>query len=520
MSLVPVSARTKGVTFSQLRHPNIVAVLLALIPSLIKLLYYPHNIGSDDAYIHLQIARNIFSGHSWGLNPNMPVNMSSSPAFTLLLTLVSALTVHTIPVMQILSCLVSTIGLLLLYFTVRSETSSATIGLASEAAAALSCDLWRWNGTLMEASLAFFILALLLFLARGSRITLWRQLGAGVVAGFAILLRPELSLAAALYAVVSLFRTEPRKRPASLLVLFAGSATLVLPWIFFARRNFNSWLPTTFYAKSVPHLILWNPYLLKQMLQLTGESFLWPALTMVWLICLLASRRSKLLWRSYLLPVGLLSSVIGFYYLKTPGLESPGRYLLPFLPCAALIFGLILRDSASNIGHRRLLTIVSTAIALQCATSLAINQIYLAPALQRFESEYADTMRTAANFMAERICSPEETVLAELDVGVLAYAANGRFRIYDGGGLASPELAHLPPAEQVQRVQPAYLIESQGDQAAEWDGKSGGRVHSIWSRRYKQHSISQSIPYLFANIYSTSLGHEPGTKTDSHCHTF
>jgi hypothetical protein len=76
-------------------------------------------------------------------------------------------------------------------------------------------------------------------------------------------------------------------------------------------------------------------------------------------------------------------------------------------------------------------------------------------------------------------------------------------------GLASPELIHLTPAQQLQLLQPTYLIESQGDQAVEWDRKDGGRLHSIWYRRYKQHSISQGIPYLFANIYSTSLGQEP-----------
>jgi hypothetical protein len=505
----PISAKNSSETFYQLCNPNVAAVILALLPSAIKLLYYPHNIGSDDAYIHLQVARNILSGHGWGLNPDIPVNMSSSPAFTLLLTLVSALTTHAIPVMQMLSCLASFLGALLIFITVHSETKSVSIGLASEAVAALSCDLWRWNGTLMEASFAFFIVALFLFLARGTRITLWRQLGTGLVAGLAILLRPELSLATALYAVISSPRTDPRRRIPSLLAFFAGSACLVLPWIFFSRRSFNSWLPTTFYAKSVPHLILWNPHLLKQMLELTGESFFWPALTMAWLISVLIWQRSRPDWQPYLLPVGLLLSVIGFYYLKTPGLESPGRYLLPFLPCAALIFGLILRDSASYIGYKRLLAIASTVAALQFATSLAINQIFLAPTLQRFESEYADTVRSAANYLAGRIRSPQETVLAEVDVGVLAYAANGRFRIYDGGGLASPELARLTPAEQVQLVQPAYLIQSQGARTAEWEATMEGRLHSIWSRRYKQHSISQRPPYLFANIYAVSFDQKP-----------
>jgi hypothetical protein len=120
------------------RSLNITAILLALIPSLIKLLYYPHNIGSDDAYIHLQIARNVLSGHGWGLNAEMPVNMSSSPAFTLLLIFISTLTVHAIPAMQILSCLASTSGLLFIYWTVHSETGSENIGLISEASAALS----------------------------------------------------------------------------------------------------------------------------------------------------------------------------------------------------------------------------------------------------------------------------------------------------------------------------------------------------------------------------------------------
>jgi hypothetical protein len=171
----------------------------------------------------------------------------------------------------------------------------------------------------------------------------------------------------------------------------------------------------------------------------------------------------------------------------------------------AVCFGLILYDSTLGTNSRRWAGIAAITIGLQSATSLAINQIYLAPALQRFENEYADTMRAAANYIASRTQSPAETVLAEVDVGVLAYAANGRFRIYDGGGLASPELIHLTPAEQVQLLQPAFLIESQGSEAAEWDGKEGGRLRSIWHRRYVQHSVSQSIPYLFANVYSSSF---------------
>jgi hypothetical protein len=357
----------------------------------------------------------------------------------------------------------------------------------------------------MEASMAFFIVALLLFLFRRRLLNLRQSFCFGMVAGLAILIRPELLLAAVFCAFVSALRSKPEHRITAPLTVMAGSILIVAPWIVFTRLNFGSCLPTTFYAKSVPHLIAWNPFIVKQMLELTAESFLWPALLIVVLVSMLVIRSAKISWQSYLLPAGLLLGVTAFYYLKTPGLESPGRYMLPFLPCAAVLLGLILDDSPLGKNSRQWAAIAAIAIVLHSATSLAINQIYLTPALQRFESEYADTMRAAANYIARRTQSPAETLLAEVDVGVLAYAADGRFRIYDGGGLASPELIHLSPAEQIQLIQPTYLIESQGDEAAEWDGKDSGRLHSIWYRRYRQHSVSQSTPYLFANIYSTSL---------------
>ena len=246
---------------------------MALVPLLIKLLYYPHNIGSDDAYIHLQVARNVVFGRGWGLNADMPVNMSSSPAFTIILILVSALTAHAIPAIQVLSCLASTFGLLLVYWTVCAETGSERIDLISEASVALSCDLWRWHGTVMETPIAFFIVALLLFLFRKRRLTLLQIFCFGMVAGLAILLRPELFLAAAFCALLSALRSRPDRRIVSALTLLAGSTVIVTPWIVFARLNFDSYLPTTFYAKSLPHLVTWNPVIVKQMLELTGESF-------------------------------------------------------------------------------------------------------------------------------------------------------------------------------------------------------------------------------------------------------
>jgi hypothetical protein len=80
----------------------------------------------------------------------------------------------------------------------------------------------------------------------------------------------------------------------------------------------------------------------------------------------------------------------------------------------------------------------------------------LAPTLVRFKSEYADIMRSAAEYLAGKVRSPLDRVLVETDIRVLAYTANGRFLIEDGGGLASPKLVCLTPAGQVQFVQHVF----------------------------------------------------------------
>jgi hypothetical protein len=46
--------------------------LVALVPAAVKLLCYPHYIGSDDACIHLRIATNFVGGLGWGIKSPPP----------------------------------------------------------------------------------------------------------------------------------------------------------------------------------------------------------------------------------------------------------------------------------------------------------------------------------------------------------------------------------------------------------------------------------------------------------------
>ena len=91
--------------------------LIALVPAMVKVICYPHNIGSDDAYIHLRIATNFIHGLGWGINPHQPVNLSTAPAFTLILVLAEMVTSHAVLLTQILSAGAVVAGLVFIFLT-------------------------------------------------------------------------------------------------------------------------------------------------------------------------------------------------------------------------------------------------------------------------------------------------------------------------------------------------------------------------------------------------------------------
>ncbi len=59
--------------------------LTCFVPHLLKWVYYASYPGFDDAFIHLRVADNVASGRGWGINAFEPINVSSSPLFTMLL---------------------------------------------------------------------------------------------------------------------------------------------------------------------------------------------------------------------------------------------------------------------------------------------------------------------------------------------------------------------------------------------------------------------------------------------------
>ena len=374
---------------------------VAIVPALVKLLCYPHNIGADDAYIHLRIATNLTQGLGWGINPHQPVNLSTAPAFTLLIAAAEEVTRHAIGLTQLLSIVAVIAGLILIFLTVFSETASVNAAFLAEITAAFSVNLWRWNGALMEATYAFTAVALVMWMFRtsGSKRAPHFVL-AGAVLGIGLMLRPEIALLIVLCLFVESMRSSGTVRFKRILLIAIGIALPIVPWCFFASRHAGSIFPTTFAAKSSSlHLV--NKVIVVQWLEVAGESFFFPALLI--LAILLIVRRpftSGPGILTYFIPVGWIVGLSAFYYLKTVKLQSPGRYLLPLLPCEVILFGLIWAATEDRLpawGRRATVGILALHVLLCIGAQSCLRHAFFAAIRRGIHGDYASCGGSARN---------------------------------------------------------------------------------------------------------------------------
>jgi hypothetical protein len=115
-------------------------------------------------------------------------------------------------------------------------------------------------------------------------------------------------------------------------------------------------------------------------------------------------------------------------------------------------------------------------------------------------------MQDTSSFLTDHT-SENDVVLVEVDIGILSYYSNHGFRIADGAGLASPQLAHLDVFEDIAESRPRYVVESIGTER-------GGLVEEIpeleliYYQPYRSHGLTMSLQrgneLNFANVYRLS----------------
>jgi hypothetical protein len=479
--------------------------LAVLSPLIVKLALFPSYPGSDDAFIHLRVASLFASGKAWGINPGQWVNMSSSPILTLVVSAVVWLGGPAIGVTQLITSLAASAGLLFTFLTARKLGLSHRISAGILVLAAVDSQLWRWSGTVMESALAFMSVAGLLYVdiawpADQRNARRWAILG--VLTGLAALVRFEIALLAVAFVVEGILS---RRRRIAVVALVSGAAAAVAPWLIFARVQLGTLLPTTLAAKAGGwHLV--NATMARQIVSTMISAQPGTLIVAVVGLVVCVRRRSPRLTR--LLPaLWLLLAWPGFYYLRAAGLQSPGRYLLPVVPAAAVIVAVALPEMSraadalhATVGSRYALGAI---VALQALTMAVLMVHNVDPVLRRFNTNYRATMSATAAFLGSR-CTAQDRVLLDKDVGVVSYTPHGACVLVDGGGLANPELAKLSLAQQIERVRPALLVESLGTSPNDLSATVRG-LTLIFTRQFHSHSVESPNAVYTTNVYRVAL---------------
>jgi hypothetical protein len=469
--------------------------------------FFPGYPGSDDSFIHLQIARNLAHGLGWGVNAGERVNLSTSPLFTLILSFGSLLGLNPEQFGIAISCLSTIAGEIFLQRLLLRATGSFRLSILGMAFGAFNIWLWRWNGSIMEATLAFclVILICLLYYGEGRWTGRW-PLVSGVLLGLAILTRPEVVLLYFCLALDCLVNRRDRIYEGAKLTL--GMGGVLLPWLIFSKLYFSTIVPTTYYAKSTAGIHLLNPAILAQLGSciLSGCGCLVVLLAGIFVKAIgdQEFRRqtiadAKRYLALFLFPVTLFA----FYYCRTKGLESPGRYYLPALGLlpATVIFLRHAQLGKWNLGSPR---VIYSALAAQAVMCCWLNQTRIAPVLSGFRENYLRAAKANVEFLTAH-CAPSDVVLVESDIGALSFFGRNRFIIADGGLLASPELRGLSLKGMLEASKARYLVESLGQAPGSMAHEHPEcRLELLHSEEFKSHSISDPNRHFFCNVYAAS----------------
>jgi hypothetical protein len=409
----------------------------------------------DDAWIHFQFARNLARGHGFAFNPGEPTAGSTAPLWTLLLAGLYAVGVGFPLAGQFLSVLSFLVTLVATYVLTRRLTRRRwAAGLAGAVAATNGRLVWAGLSAL-ETPLfaALSLLGIISYITRRNAESYGLRTAA--LLGLAALARPEGILLFALsLADFSLRNLSAKQDRGSRVPSYASRftsciaslacrvlppigvfAALVLPYAIFSLLTSGHPLPNTFGAKTTfnlrpdlaflglasRYLILDNPLLLPFFVLGVGAGL----------------RRARILsaWN-----VGL---PLAYAFLHAT-LYQHGRYLIPLIPCNAVIgvIGLLEARRLAMGWNWRWQGSRATLVILVVALFVAGTAWRLPTMARRFAQDVENINRmhvAIGHWVAEH--TPTDALLALNDIGAITYIS-GR-EIVDLAGLVTPEVVPM-----------------------------------------------------------------------------
>ncbi|MCX7682220.1 MAG: hypothetical protein N2508_09715, partial [Anaerolineae bacterium] len=389
----------------------------------------------DDAWIHFQFARNLARGAGLSFNPGQPTSGSTAPLWTLLLAAVYLMGGRFPVAGQLASALCFLCVPVATYLLGKRLTARRWAAWLAGALVVLNGRM-VWAGlSALETSLftTLSLLAITLYLDDRSRERY--RLRTAALFGLAALARPDGYLLFALSLADAAMRWVVR--PARLVRLLAPVAlfTLVVaPYLLFSWLTDGHLLPNTYHAKATfdwlpdfdflsltaKYLILDNPLLLP--FYLLG------------LIGLLRKGAVLSMWSAGLpLAYAMLHAI----------LYQHGRYLMPLIPCNAVI-GMAGLLWALPVAQRRGWRWAASARALTILTVLLLaGTAWRLPTMADLYAWNVDNINTMHVAIARWVTehTPQDALLGVNDIGAIGYLSERP--VVDLAGLVTPEVASI-----------------------------------------------------------------------------
>lgn len=421
--------------------------LTFIFPAVILILFLVAylNFRQDDAYIFYTYAKNIAEGNGYVFNLGERVNATTSPLYTILLTVlyfiikpVSTESLH------LIGLLISLLSILIILFSVKKILNNDRL-FPFFALTFLCLPLLKF-GFGMETFLNLALIVFSVYLFVNNRLII-----ASIIAGLSVLARLDSILFA---GVLFLYYVITYKKIPPFIVVLVFIMT-ILPWFVFSYFYFDSLLPTTIGVKLTQNkfemhgtgLIFIKGFFSVLPGRLISAIFLMAGL--IFSIVYLNRKKIKLTANpgiKIILIWSLLLFLIYAFILNAPYYQW---YYTPFALSLSVLFAYTLYDLFNKDRHRKVIFVILFLIAL----IHPLKTYY-----EGFNPKYTNYYN-AASWLNDNI--PDNSVLGVDEIGILGYYYN-KGRIIDALGLITPEVVpHLSKKEftwYIEIFSPDYIV--------------------------------------------------------------
>ena len=420
----------------------------------------------DDAWIHQVYARNLGTRGEFAFFPGQPSAGSTSPLWTILLSIGYVLRVD----FQVWSYLVGALLCGATALVLARLTFRLTAGRYPRLTLVIPlCVLFEWHlawSAVSGMEIPLFVFLSVLLLERFYAVEddsptppIARGAALGLVAGLLTLTRPEGVVLGTMVGAAVLIRTwnsngcgqtlpgdQKNARPLTpasdisrgagvrvILGLALGYAILIIPYLIFNLATSGTILPNTFYAKNVEYASLFErtPFLIRW-LQLLATPFVGAqVLLLPGVLAIGYALAQKREWRA-LIPLAWVLLLPALYAARLPVDYQHGRYEMPVIPFIVLygVWGTTLLFERIRVRVLRTTWAASIGVLLILFWLLGANAY--ATDVSIIDCEMVQT----AQWVSQN--APADAVVAAHDIGALEYVYPRPF--IDLAGLVTPDV--------------------------------------------------------------------------------